>query len=61
MNIPFYNAKEPEKEAILRSFLTNDTVLTIFATSALSLGVDFDIVRFTLHLPPFYGGLIEFI
>ena len=60
MEIPFYNAKDPQKDQTLRSFLTDDAVLVLFATSALSLGVDFNVVKFTLHVPP-HRGLIEYI
>ena len=62
MNLPFYYAKEPQKDKILDSFLTNNTVFTIFATSALSLGVDFNIVKFILYISPYYVlGLIKYI
>ena len=60
LNYPFYYASNPQKKEILDSFLTDDTVLVILATSALSLGVDFNVVKFTLHVPPHYG-LVEFI
>jgi superfamily II DNA helicase RecQ len=61
MSLPFYHAKDPEKEATLQSFLSNDISLVLFATSALSLGVDFAIIGFTLHIPPHRGGITEYI
>ncbi|KAK6362436.1 hypothetical protein LTS17_012863 [Exophiala oligosperma] len=61
LSLPFYNAKDPEKDSILRSFLSDDGVLALLATSALALGVDFSVVRFTLHVPPHLGGLVDFI
>lgn len=59
--LPFYNANNARKEPVLESFLKDPTILVILATSALSLGVDFNVVGFTLHVPPFYGGIIDFI
>jgi superfamily II DNA helicase RecQ len=59
--LPFYHAGDSEKDSTLRSFLSNDSILVILATSALSLGVDFDIIKFTVHLPPHWQGLVDFV
>lgn len=58
LDIDFYYSNNPNKETILSTFLEyNNKSLVLLTTSALGLGVDFNIIRFTLHLTPLYSLL----
>ena len=54
----FYYSNNPNKEKILNTFLElNNKSLILLTTSALGLGVDFNIIIFTLHITPLYSLL----
>jgi superfamily II DNA helicase RecQ len=61
LDIEFYYSNNPYKDSILKTFLEpNSKSLVLLTTSSLSIGVDFNIIAFTLHLEPLYS-LIDYI
>ena len=61
LDIGFYYSNNPDKDALLEEFLrpTSDR-LFLLTTSSLSIGIDFTIISYTVHLLPLYS-LIDFI
>ena len=61
LKIDFYYSTNPNKDLVLKRFLENNTKsLVLLTTSSLSIGIDFNIISFTLHLLPLYS-LIDYI
>ena len=61
LNIDFYYSKNLDKERIINTFLElNNKCLVLLTTSTLRLGVDFNIIKFTLYLMPLYS-LIDYL
>jgi len=58
LNIDFYYFNNSNKEKILNTFLElNNKSLILLTTSSLGLGVDFNIIIFTLYITPLYSLL----
>jgi hypothetical protein len=61
LNIDFYYSNNLNKDNILRIFLEpNNKSLVLLTTSSLGLGIDFNIIKYTLHLTPLYS-LLDYI
>jgi superfamily II DNA helicase RecQ len=61
LSIDFYYSNNPNKDNILKVFLEpNNKSLVLITTSALGLGIDFNIIKYTLHLTPLYS-LLDYI
>ena len=61
LNIDFYYSNNLNKDNILKIFLeVNNKSLVLLTTNSLGLGIDFNIIKYTLHLTPLYS-LLDYI
>src|SRR6202035_2596343 len=61
LDIEFYYSNNPNKDSILKTFLEpNSKSLVLLTTSSLSIGVDYNIIAYALHLESLYS-LIDYI
>jgi len=61
LGIDFYYSSNTLNKEILETFLrSTDEKLVLITTSALAIGINYSIIKFTLHLTPLYS-LIDYI